>query len=224
MNGLADLLRSALASGRLVALPLALLGGMVASMNPCCLPLYPAAAAACCATRRDHDERSLRTALAFVVGVAVATAMLGVIAAAAGRTLSGLGGWWGYLVAVIPLLMGIHLLGWFRLPMPTFGRVEGRGGIGGAFITGLLLSLVLAPCGTPLLASVLSYAALTGSLTYGAVLLFLYGLGAGAPVLLIGTTAGRLAARLDASGRRVLVDRLTGVGLLALGFYLLWTQ
>jgi cytochrome c biogenesis protein CcdA len=136
----------------------------------------------------------------------------------------GLGGWTSYLIAVVPLVMGLHLIGWLRLPIPAFARIEGRRGVSGAFITGLLLSLVLAPCGTPLLASVLAYAAYKGNVAYDGLLLFLYGLGAGLPVLLIGTTAGRVAARLDANGHRLVVDRATGAMLLALGFYLLWSS
>ncbi len=224
MNTLADLLRGALAGGSLIALPLALAGGVVASLNPCCFPLYPAAAATCCSARPYRVQRAFGTAFAFVAGVAVATSVLGILAAAAGHTLVGLGGWRGDLIALVPLLMGLHLLGWMRLPFPALAQVPGGRGASGAFVTGLLLALVTAPCGTPLLASVLSYAAFKGSVAYGAVLLFLYGIGAGVPVLLFGTAAGRIAARLDASGRRVVVDRASGAALLALGFYLLWTS
>lgn len=81
---------------------------------------------------------------------------------------------------------------------------------------------VIAPCGTPLLASILSYAAYRGSLPYGGLLLFVYGIGVSVPVLLLGVTAARLAARLDRSGLRRWVDRATGALLLGMGFYLLW--
>ncbi len=47
MIQLLDYLRGAASSGGLAAVPLALAGGVVAGLNPCCLPLYPAAAATC---------------------------------------------------------------------------------------------------------------------------------------------------------------------------------
>jgi cytochrome c-type biogenesis protein len=222
-------LERALATGSVVALPLALAGGLIAGFNPCCLALYPAAAATCCAGHcRDGHElhrpsgRILSSALAFVIGVALATSTLGILAAAAGRVTEGLGRPLRYLVATVPLLMGVHVLGWLPLPLAKLTSKIGRPGIGGALSTGFLLALVIGPCSTPVLASVLSYAAYQGSLLYGGALLFVYGMGAGTPVLLAGTASGTLAERLGAWGGRQWLDRVTGVCLLCLGFYLLW--
>ena len=223
MKDLAELLAEALAGGNLVALPLAIAGGVVTGLNPCCLPLYPAAAATCCATRGDRVRVALGTSFAFVAGVALTTMLLGVAAAIAGRTMIGLGGWARYLIALVPLVMALHLLGWLRFRLPVPGGPGARHGMAGAFLAGWALSFVLVPCGSPVLASVLSYAAYQSSVPYGAILLFLFGLGAGLPVLLIGTAAGSVAMRLDTAGLRAWVDRATGLMLLGIGFYLLWT-
>jgi cytochrome c biogenesis protein CcdA len=223
MKELADLLTGALSGGNLVALPLALVGGALTGLNPCCIPLYPAAAAACGATRGDRARSALGASMAFVVGVALATTLLGVAAALAGHTMTGLGGRWRYLLALVPLAMALQLFGWVRIPLPAVGRFGARSGVRSAFLAGLTLSFVLAPCGTPVLASVLSYAAYQGSVLYGAILLFLFGIGAGLPVLVIGTAAGGLAAYLDGAGLRPWVDRATGSVLLGVGFYLLWS-
>lgn len=221
MTPLVDSLRAAASSGGLVAVPLALAGGVVAGLNPCCLPLYPAAAATCCAGRCDGAVSSVRNSAAFVAGMATATALLGVGAALAGRALSGVGGWAPYVIAAVPIAMGLHLLGWIRIPLPSFSGTVRAGGIAGAFATGLVLSLVIAPCGTPVLASVLSFAAYKQSVAYGAALLFAYGIGVGLPLLVLGTAATSLARRLDSLGWRLWVDRVSGAALVALGFYLL---
>ena len=134
----------------------------------------------------------------------------------------GLGAWPRYVVALIPLAIGAHALGWIRLPAPSI-NAGSRRGVLGAFIAGLLFSLVLAPCGTPVLASVLSYAALKGSAAYGGLLLFAYGLGAGVPILIAGTAVARLAGWLDAAGARRWVDCGTGALAIGVGFYLLIT-
>ena len=222
MTLLVESLRAAASSGGLVAVPLAFTGGILAGLNPCCIPLYPAAAATCCAGRCDEAASGVQNSVAFVAGVATATAALGMAAALAGRALSGLGGWASYAIAVVPLAMGVHLVGWLKIPIPTFSGTVRATGIVGAFATGLLLSLVLAPCGTPILASVLSFAAYKQSVAYGAALLFAYGIGVGLPMLILGTAASGIARRLDRLGWRAWVDRLSGGALLALGFYLLW--
>lgn len=223
MTTLLESLRAAASAGGLVAVPLAFAGGVVAGLNPCCIPLYPAAAASCCAGRCDDQHGAIKSSAAFVAGVATATAALGVLAALAGRALTGLSGWASYLIALVPLAMGLHLLGWMKVPLPASSATASGTRVLGSFASGLLLSLVLAPCGTPVLASVLSFAAYKQSIAYGGTLLFAYGLGVGLPMLVLGTAAGTLARRLDRLGWRAWVDRGAGVALLALGFYLLWT-
>jgi cytochrome c biogenesis protein CcdA len=221
VNELATLLREALSGGALVALPLALSGGVVTGLNPCCLALYPAAAGTCCAVR-GGQRVAFSNAAGFVLGVSFATAALGVGAAVLGGVLTNASGWSAYAIAGVPLLMGMHVLGWIRLPLPRGAPVGRRSGFVGAFLVGLVLWAVIAPCGTPILAAMLSYSAYQGSVAYGALLLFFYGLGAGLPVLVLGTVFGDLAARLDARGWGGWVNGATGGVLVALAFYLVW--
>jgi cytochrome c-type biogenesis protein len=220
-----------LSHGTILALPLALLAGVVAGCNPCCVALYPAAAAmycgtsaadACCGTSVVVNGSGLKSAIAFVFGIAAATTVLGVIAALAGRVVGQLGSGFRYAIAAIPLIMGLHLLGWLRLPIGTLPQRAIRNGLMGAFGAGFLVSLALTPCGTPVLASVLSYVAYKASVVYGAILLFLYGIGSGVPVVLVGTTAGQITAKLERAGYGLWTERISGTALLALGLFLLW--
>jgi cytochrome c biogenesis protein CcdA len=215
----------ALATGNLLAIPAVLLGGLIAGMNPCCLAMYPAAAASCCATcntTQAPTRNALYHSLVFIFGAAVATSLLGMGAALLGRVMGQFGSPFRYAVAAIPLLMGLHLLGWVRLPLHTIPVKVLQPGLVSAFATGFLLSLALSPCGTPVLAAVLSYVALKGSIVFGALLLFIYGIGAGVPVVILGTISGGFANRLTALGRQHWVDRISGLVLIAMGLYLLW--
>jgi cytochrome c-type biogenesis protein len=215
----AEVFSEALAAGNIVALPLALLGGLVAGMNPCCLALYPAAAVACCSMQGQIIKRPLGNAVAFVLGIAVAVASLGVLSAYIGRV-AVMGTPFKYAIAFLPILMGVYRFGWIRLPLIT--PQVFHPGIGGAFGTGLLLSLIIGPCGTPLLVSVLSFAIYKQSFIYGGLLLFLYGIGNGLPVMLVGTAAGGVLKRLDCSRFGNWIDPIVGALLILLGFYLLW--
>lgn len=230
MTSLLNQLVRALSSGSALALPAALVGGFIAALNPCCLALYPAAAATCCGVResaaaccepQSAARRSAVNSGAFVVGMAVAMALLGVVAALAGRVATT-GHWLRYAVAIVPLVMGLHVLGWIRLPFPEFSTRDSKLNATSAFGVGFLLSLVIAPCGTPVLASVLSFAALKGNIYFGALLLFVYGFGAGIPLLIAASASSRFAQWLDFRGYRRWVDGVTGALLLGLGFYLLW--
>lgn len=210
----------ALSAGNLVALPLALVGGLIAGMNPCCLALYPAAATACCSVEQQTSQRApLGRAVAFVLGVAVAIAALGGVAAYIGR-IAVISSPVRYGIAVIPIVMGLYQLGW--LPLPRWTPRTFTASVGGAFGAGALLSLIIGPCGTPVLASVLSFAAYNQSFAYGGLLLFAYGVGSGLPVMLVGTAAGGLLNAVERSGFRKSLDAVLGGSLVLLGLYLLW--
>lgn len=115
-----------LSHGGLLALPFAFLAGLIAACNPCCVALYPAAAAmycgtkppdACCGASVPTTNRGLKSAIAFMLGIASATTVLRVIAAMAGTVIGQIGSSFRYPIAAVPLLMGLHLLGWLRLPI-----------------------------------------------------------------------------------------------------------
>jgi len=228
VNDLAAMLRDALGTGAVFAAPIALAGGVVTGLNPCCLPFYPAAAAACCASRSacgDQEVRklSLAAAAALALGLATAMTLLGVLAAVGGRTASTLSGSWAYAIALVPIVAGAHLLGLFRLPTIKTPSLPKARGAGTAFLAGLLVALVFGPCGTPVLAGLLSYVAFDGDPGYGGALLFVYGIGIAIPVVVLGASAAKLAARLEKNGGRIWIDRVTGSALIAIGLYVIWS-
>lgn len=202
-----------------MALPLALLGGLIAGLNPCCLALYPAAAGTCCSFNKEGGKSALSNAAAFVLGIAVSVAFLGALAAYLGR-IAVIASPARYAIALLPILLGVYKLGWISAPRMTPRSF--RPGLAGAFGTGLLLSLVIGPCSTPVFASVLIYAAYQQNYLYGGLLLFVYGIGSGFPLLLVGTAAGRLWKHVDCSRYRKRIDPIAGGMLIVLGLYLLW--
>ena len=215
-------LEQALGMGGAWALPVALLAGVLAGINPCCLALYPAVTATCCAAAPAERHTLVASrAAAFVFGTAAATSVLGVLAAIAGHAVTLLGRGPRYALAFVPIVMGLQLVGWIRLPLPSRGPVWRGGGLAAAFVAGLLLSLVVGSCGTPVLAGILTYAAYKGSLVLGALLLFVYGVGNGLPLLLLGTGTGALTRRFGAGRADAWAGRISGALLVGLGFYLL---
>lgn len=208
--------------GSLYALPIVLGAGLVAGFNPCCLAMYPAATAACCSATTSDRQHRLGLGLLFVLGAALSTAVLGVGAALVGRAMGQFGAPIQYAIALIPLVMGFHLLGWIRLPLREHLSVRVASTAGAAVLAGMVLGIVISPCGTPILASVLSYVAYKQSIAFGAVLLFVYGIGSSAPVALLGSSAGTVMARWGSPRSRAVVNSVTGALLVVTSFYLLW--
>lgn len=221
MSAIASSVGDVLARGNALALPLVLAGGLLAGTNRCCLALYPAAAS-CCAPGSVDTCHPTRCVFASVLGVACATAILGVFAALAGRIMGQSGTPVRYVISAIPILMGLHLVGFLRLPLSAVPARLMPTNVVGAFGCGFLMSVAVSPCSTPVLASVLSYVAYKGSALYGAVLLFVYGIGVAMPLFLVGTAFNTLTRGLDKHGYRRWGDNISGTALIALGLYLVW--
>lgn len=221
MSDLVSALDAALRTSVATAIPLTFLGGLVAGINPCCVALYPLAAGTCCAVPAERMAMTFRRATAFAAGVAIATSALGLLAALAGRTLRSFGSWPYLIIALIPIIAGLHLIGAVRLPLSIFRR-RPIAQQTGALAAGFVAALLLAPCGTPILAAVLSYAAYVGSAAAGTLLLFVYGVGLSLPLLVVGTASGAASARLARSSAMMWMERASGVALIVIGVYLVW--
>jgi len=220
-----------LAGGSIVSVPAVMIVGFISTLkNPCAVPLYPAATNACVVGTVSTDQLverrgrgiSILNASAFVAGMAISIAALGLGAVAAGRVI-GIGRWGRYLIALLPVLIGLHRLGWIRMSFFKFRfRKTFRPGFPGAFATGLLLSLVVARCGGTVLGAVLAYAAYHRAFLYGGILLFAYGVGAGIPLITFGAVVGKVTQWIDSRGYRKWTEYAVGYMMLGLGFYLLW--
>jgi cytochrome c-type biogenesis protein len=86
----------------------------------------------------------------------------------------------------------------------------------------MLFGVVASPCSTPILAAIATIAATTGSAVKGAALLFVYGLGKGVPLLLLGMASGSLTFMRSLSRAASVLTKIGGVGLIGASAYLIW--
>lgn len=216
-----------LQSGSLLAYLLVFLGGVVTSIGPCNVAMIPLVVGFVGGSARLSRGRSFLLSLVFATGLALTFAALGVVASLVGGLIGGTSRVWYYLVAAVCLIIGLHMLGAIHLPeVGGLARLRERvriRGVPGALALGLVSGLVASQCATPVLAAILTYVmAQRGGLAYGAVLLFVYALGRGVPVVLAGTFAG-IVKRLQAFGRwSPLIERASGVVVIGVGLYFLW--
>ena len=165
----------------------------------------------------------------YVLGMAVTYTLLGGIAALSGRLFGQIqtNPWTYLLLANVCILMGLSQLGALSLPWQTpryFAKLQHREettGAWGSFLVGVVSGLVVGPCTAPVLATLLSYVASRQNPLLGMSLLFVFSLGMGTLLILIGTFAGLLSS-LPRSGRWMMrISHLAGWILLAMGEYLL---
>lgn len=229
-------LASGLTSGGLglpAAAGVAFIGGVVAGFGPCVLPMLPALFGY--VTGRVGEDgtyesasplRGLWLALSFVLGMSLVFAAMGAAAGLVGHALM-IGGWGYYLAAVVCIVIGLQMLGAINLPVGRLNRLvptarPQRRGLLGAAMFGMVFGLVASPCSTPILAAIATLAAMSGDVVKGAGLLFLYGLGKGLPLLIIGLASGSLVFMRSASKYVPALTKVGGATLLGAAAYLIW--
>ncbi|MEI6211262.1 MAG: cytochrome c biogenesis protein CcdA [bacterium] len=213
-----------------VAMTASLVWGVLSILlSPCHLASIPLIVGFIGQQGRITTRRAFGISFLFALGILVTIAVLGFITAAAGRMLGEVGRYGNYIVAVIFFLVGLHLLGVIRLPMPGAAQPGmKRKGFLAAFILGLLFGIALGPCTfaymAPMLAVTFRLAAT--NLPYGILLLLLYGAGHCAVIVLAGTFTEAVQRYLDwneKSRGTVILKRVCGGLVLAGGLYLIYT-
>jgi cytochrome c biogenesis protein CcdA len=211
----------------LLALGAVFVGGLLTASNPCVLAMVPLMMSYVAGDRSQGHSlaRSFLLSLTFVTGLAVTFTALGMIAALAGRMYGEVSGTWNWIVAVVSLLMGLHLMGVLTVPIPSLGgRLAPKvRGLLGAFLLGLLFGVVSAPCAAPILIVLLTYLAGSGSsVAWGAMLLLTYALGHSVLILAAGTSIGAARALLENKNATHLLGRLrqvAGAAIVLVGVY-----
>ncbi|WP_053640706.1 MULTISPECIES: cytochrome c biogenesis CcdA family protein [unclassified Streptomyces] len=175
----------------LLALPLAVLGGLVSFFSPCVLPLVPgylSYVTGVTGTDLADSRRGRMTAGAvlFVLGFTAVFVSGGALFGYFGSTLQEYRETLTTVLGVLMVLMGVFFLGL----MPWFTQREFRfhrkpvAGLVGAPLLGALFGIGWTPCIGPTLASVNALALEQASAGRGAILAFAYCLGLGVPFVL----------------------------------------
>jgi cytochrome c-type biogenesis protein len=215
-----------LGSFSLAGLALVFLGGILTSLGPCNVATIPLIVGFVGGSRDLPRRQAFTISLAFAIGLAITFMALGVLAALIGGLIGANSRWWYYLVAGVCFVIGLGMLGVIQLNFPAwFAGLREKvslKGLPGALVLGLISGLVASQCATPVLAAILTYVMAKGALLYGAVLLFIYALGRGVPVVLAGTFTGALKSFQKLGRWNDLFEKASGVLILAVGFYFLW--
>ncbi|MCU0722569.1 MAG: thioredoxin fold domain-containing protein [Planctomycetes bacterium] len=209
--------------------------GFLVSLTPCVYPMIGITAAIVGGARGEGERRigrPLAHSLAYVLGLSIAYAALGVATALAGAPFAQVlkSGWVLLPVSAVFVLLALSMFDVIQIQTPSFLQTRlagaGRGGRGlpGKFVLGLVSGAVATPCvAAPLIATLVEIATIAGreGLAAGAVFGFamLFSLAWGMGIVLI--AAGVLTAGvLPRSGAwMVWIKQLFGFGMLWAAVY-----
>ena len=166
--------------------------GILLAFLPCSLPLIPILSSIL--VQRHRGYRSGMIAGAFVVGMALIYALMGLAVAGLGYNFQR---WLQSPIfigvfAVMFVLFALNLFGVFQLSLPQgvlqrldqWQQRQKGGTLWGSFIMGMISALIVGPCMSAPLAGALLFVAQLPEPWMGASYLFILGLGVGLPLLI----------------------------------------
>jgi cytochrome c-type biogenesis protein len=216
----------------LTALPLAFLGGVLTSLTPCIYPMIPITASIVGGQTVGSDRPSKRRAIAltfaYVFGLALLYATLGLIAGMSGTMFGAVSTnpWLHFAMANLLILAALAMLDVIPVRLPaalaTRAASVGEGGrVTGAFVMGAASGLVAAPCGAPVMAAVLTWVSLTKSAALGFLYLFVFSLGMCTLLIAVGISVGVLGVLPRAGAWMIWVKRIFALIMLIMAEYYL---
>jgi thiol:disulfide interchange protein DsbD len=204
--------------------------GLGLAFTPCVFPMIPILSGIITGQGSNITTRkAFMLSLVYVLAMALTYTVAGVFAALAGENLQAMlqNPIAISIFALVFVALAMSMFGFYDLQLPSgvqsklteiSNRQEG-GSLVGAGIMGLLSALIVGPCVAPPLAGALIYIGQTGDAVLGGLALFAMSMGMGAPLIAIGTSAGKLLPR--AGAWMDAVKAVFGVLMLGVAIYLL---
>ena len=203
------------------------MGGLLLNLTPCVFPMLGVTVSIFGARRKEPLPKVLTTAILYVLGICLTYTALGVVAALTG----GLFGsalqsiWVNVVLGGLMLVLSLGMFGLYEMQPPLW-LMDKLGGaqatnFAGAFLSGLGVGIIAAPCVGPFVVAVLALIAQKGDVGFGVRAMFTLSLGLGFPYLFLATFSNLLQALPRSGGWMVWVKHGFGTIMAAIGIYYL---
>ncbi|WP_372761597.1 protein-disulfide reductase DsbD [Pseudoalteromonas sp.] len=176
--------------------------GVGLAFTPCVFPMFPILSSLIAGQQNLSTKKAFALSFVYVQGMAVTYAALGLVVAALGGQVQG------YLqhpyvlisFSLLFVLLAMSMFGWYEIKLPSgmmnkltqVSNKQKGGNYVGVFFMGVLSGLIASPCTTAPLSAALLFVAQSGDYLVGGLTLYVLSLGMGLPLLLLGTSGGKL--------------------------------
>ena len=228
---LADMLKQ---DSLLLTLVAFFVGGLLLSFTPCVFPMYPILTGIIVGAGNNSatpltTRKAFTLSFFYVQGMAVTYTLLGIVVALAGAQFQAIFQHPYVLIglSILFIFLALSMFGVFNLALPAswqnklnnISNKQKGGSIAGVVMMGVISGLVASPCTTAPLTGALLYISQTGDVLLGASALYALSLGMGLPLLILGSSGGKLLPKAGAWMN--IIKNIFGLLLLAVPIFLL---
>lgn len=189
--------------GLLLSIIIIFLGGLALNLTPCVYPLIPITISFFGGmsygqeSSKQSKGKSIVMGIFYALGMSATYSSLGLFAALTGSL-------FGnalqnpiviIIVALVFIALSLSMFGLYEIRIPqklALAANQNRAGYIGAFIMGLLVGFIAAPCIGPFVLSLLVYVGKLGSPFYGFLLFFVLSMGLGFPYIILAAFSSSL--------------------------------
>lgn len=205
-------------------------GGLLLSFTPCVFPMYPILTGIIVGQGENlTTKKAFGLSFAYVQGMAITYTLLGIVVALAGAQFQAMFQHPIVLIglSILFIFLALSMFGVFNLALPSswqnklnsISNNQKGGSFWGVLAMGAISGLVASPCTTAPLTGALLYISQTGDIALGASALYALSLGMGIPLLVLGSSGGKLLPK--AGAWMDIIKNIFGLLLLAVPIFLL---
>jgi len=198
-------------------------------LSPCHLASIPLIIGFIDGQGRMSSGRAFSISLLFACGILITIAVIGLVTAAAGRMLGDIGPYGNYLVAGVFFLVGLYLMDVIPAPWSGPGQIGMKQkGLWMALALGLIFGVAVGPCTFAYMAPIIgvTFQVAATNISYGILLLLMYGLGHCSLIVAAGTSAELVQRYMnwnEKSHGAVILKRICGVLVFVGGIYMIYS-
>ena len=204
--------------------------GLLLALTPCVFPMIPILSGLIVGQKDPTTAKAFSLSVVYVLAMAVTYTTVGVIMGLLEINAQALfqKPWIITSFTIIFILLALSMFGFYDLQLPaswqskltSISNRQKGGSYVGVAVMGLLSALIVGPCVAPPLAAAVIYISATdGGPVLGGLALFAMSLGMGAPLIAIGTSAGKWMP--NAGGWMNVVKSFFGILLLGMAIWFL---
>ena len=204
---------------------LTLLEGIASFISPCMLPMLPIYIAYFAGGK--GKKRTFINSLAFVIGFTIVFVLLGIFAGTFGMFIQKHINIINVIMGIIVIIFGLNYIGVFKIKFLNKSKSIDIDKNNLKFFSSILFGIIFAICWTPCvgvyLSSALMFSAIYGNIVKSALMLFIFSLGIGIPLVISAVLIDRLENTFNFIKKHYkIINIISGVFLIIVGILIMF--